>query len=104
MLYDGAIRFLYGAAAALRDGRRSDCREKLRRAQAIIDELNRTLDMSQGQIPWNLRNLYGFCSRHMIDSTLNANPDGYEDVARLLAQLRDAWAQIGSPAEPVSVA
>jgi flagellar protein FliS len=94
MLYDGAIRFLYSAAAAAREGRRADCREKLGRAQAIIAELNRSLDMSHGQIPRNLRNIYGFCSRHLIDSTLNGNPDGYEEVAKLLAELREAWEQI----------
>ncbi len=93
MLYDGAIRFLYAGAAAAREGRRDVARDRLRRAQAVIDELNRSLDMSQGQIARNLRDLYTFGSRHLIDSTLNGNPDGYEEVARLLAELRDAWAQ-----------
>src|SRR5262249_54660797 len=50
LLYDGAIRFLYAAATSAREGRREIAREKLRRAQAIIDELNRTLDMNQGEI------------------------------------------------------
>ena len=93
MLYDGAIRFLYAGAAAAREGRRDVARDRLRRAQAVIDELNRSLDMSQGQIPRNLRDLYNFCSRHLIDSTLNGNPDGYEQVAKLLSELRDAWDQ-----------
>ena len=93
MLYDGAIRFLYAGATAAREGRRDVARDRLRRAQAIIDELNRSLDMSQGQIARNLRDLYNFCSRHLIDSTLNANPDGYEQVAKLLSELREAWEQ-----------
>jgi flagellar protein FliS len=93
MLYDGAIRFLYAGAAAAREGRRDIARDRLRRAQAIIDELNRSLDMSQGQIARNLRDLYNFCSRHLIDSTLNANPAGYEEVAKLLSELREAWDQ-----------
>jgi flagellar protein FliS len=70
MLYDGAIRY-----------------------QAIIDELNRSLDMRQGPIARNLRDLYSFCSRHLIESTLNGNPAGYEEVAKLLAELREAWDQ-----------
>jgi flagellar protein FliS len=93
MLYDGAIRFLYAGAAAAREGRRDVARDRLRRAQAVIDELNRSLDMSQGQIARNLRDLYSFCSRHLIDSTLNGNPEGYEEIARLLAELREAWDQ-----------
>lgn len=108
MLYDGAIRFLNQAAAGLRAGHRGVAREKLRRAQAIIDELTRALDMRQGgDIAINLRLLYGFCSRHMIDSTLHADPDGYEKVAELLADLRDSWDAIASgqaqvPSERVS--
>src|SRR3954453_22245985 len=93
MLYDGAIRFLYAAAAAAREGRRDVARDRLRRAQAVIDELNRSLDMSQGQIARNLRALYSFCSRHLIDSTAGANPAGYEEVARMLSELREAWEQ-----------
>ena len=93
MLYDGAIRFLYAGAAAAREGRRDVARDRLRRAQAVIDELNRSLDMSQGEIARNLRDIYSFCSRHLIESTLNANPAGYEEVARLLSELREAWDQ-----------
>ncbi|HEX4521679.1 MAG TPA: flagellar export chaperone FliS [Gaiellaceae bacterium] len=96
MLYDGAIRYLYAAAAAAREGRRDVARDRLRRAQAIIDELNRSLDMRQGAIARNLRDLYGFCSRHLIDSTLNGNAVGYEEVAKLLAELREAWDQCGA--------
>jgi flagellar secretion chaperone FliS len=93
MLYDGAIRFLYAGAAAAREGRRDVARDRLRRAQAVIDELNRSLDMSQGEIARNLRDLYSFCSRHIIDSTAKADPSGYEEVAKLLSELREAWEQ-----------
>jgi flagellar protein FliS len=108
MLYDGAIRFLTQAAAALRGGRRDVTREKLRRAQAILDELNRALDMQRGgDIAINLRSLYTFCSRHIIDSTLHADPEGYEKVAELLGGLRESWDAIASrqadvPAERIS--
>jgi flagellar protein FliS len=99
MLYDGAIRFLYQAATALRAGRRDVTREKLRRSQAILDELTRSLDFRQGEVAVNLRNIYSYCSRHMIDSTLHADPDGYEQVAELLAGLRESWAEIESASE-----
>jgi flagellar protein FliS len=96
MLYDGAIRFLNQAAAGLRAGHRGLAREKLRRAQAILDELTRSLDMRQGDVAVNLRSVYSFCSRHMIESTLHADPAGYEKVAELLAGLRESWEAIAS--------
>jgi flagellar protein FliS len=107
MLYDGAIRFLSQAAAGARAGQRVAAREKLRRAQAIIDELTRSLDMGQGEVAFNLRQVYSFCSRHMIESTLQGDPAGYEKVAELLAGLRESWNTIASgpaeaPAERIS--
>ena len=101
MLYDGAIRFLHQSAAALRAGRRDTARERLRRAQAVIDELSRSLDMSQGEIAVGLRAIYSFCSRHLIDSTLHADPAGYEKVAELLSGLRESWAEIEKSVEHV---
>jgi flagellar protein FliS len=102
MLYDGAIRFLHQSAAALRAGRRDTARERLRRAQAVIDELSRSLDMSQGEIAVGLRAIYSFCSRHLIDSTLHADPAGYEKVAELLSGLRESWAEIEKSVEHAS--
>ncbi len=101
MLYDGAIRFLHQSAAALRAGRRDTARERLRRAQAVIDELSRSLDMSQGEVAVGLRAIYSFCSRHLIDSTLHADPAGYEKVAELLSGLRESWAEIEKSVEHV---
>ena len=51
MLYDGANRFLTQSAIAMRDGRAGLAGEKLRRAEAIIDELLATLDMSAARSP-----------------------------------------------------
>jgi flagellar protein FliS len=99
MLYDGAIRFLRQSAAALRAGERAQARDRLQRAQAVIDELNNSLDMSQGEVAANLRNIYLFCSRHLIDSTLNADADGYERVAELLSGLRESWHEVANSAE-----
>ena len=47
MLYDGAIRFLFQAAAAMREGARATAVERLDRGEAIVDHLLATLDMSR---------------------------------------------------------
>jgi len=96
MLYDGAIRFIRQAAAALGDGRRDVARTRLRRAEAIIEELNVTLDMSQGELPERLRSIYLFCRRHLRESLLADDPRGFETVAGLLAELRESWAKLAS--------
>jgi flagellar protein FliS len=94
MLYDGAIRFLRQGAAALSQGDRTTGRERIRKAEAIIDELNITLDMSQGDIAEKLRSIYLFCKRHLMESSLKDDAAGVEAVIRLLAELRESWAAI----------
>ena len=94
MLYDGAIRFLTQAVHAQRAGNASRFRESLRRGEAIIAELNRTLDMSQGEVAERLRAIYMFCKRHLIEAQLQFDPTRIERVIELLSELRESWEAI----------
>ena len=96
MLYDGAIRFLTIGAVALRNGDHVQARERIRRAEAIIDELNYSLDMSHGAIPKQLRSIYLFCKRHLVQSSIQKDPAGVEAVIGLLRRLwNDAYRSAG---------
>src|SRR4030095_2691211 len=99
MLYDGAIRFLNQSAAAMREGQRDRSREKMRRAEAIVDELNVSLDMSYGEIPQRLREIYMFCKRTLHTANVRAEPAGIEAVTRLLSELRESWDEIAAKAD-----
>jgi flagellar protein FliS len=94
MLYDGAVRFLVQSAAAMRAGQIAQARDRMRRAEAIVDELNLSLDMTQGEIPEQLRSIYLFCKRHLIQAGIDQNADAVEAVARMLSELRASWAEI----------
>ncbi|HVV58517.1 MAG TPA: flagellar export chaperone FliS [Gaiellaceae bacterium] len=105
MLYDGAIRFLRQSAEAMRVGSRERSRNRMRRAEMIIDELNMTLDMSHGEIPARLRSIYLFCKRQLIQANIESDPSKIDGVVGLLAELREAWDQIaGSSSELVATA
>jgi flagellar protein FliS len=99
MLYDGAIRFLRQSSEAMRVGNREQARDRMRRAEAIIDELNYTLDMSYGQVPENLRLIYNFCKRQLVKANLESDPQSIDAVSRMLAELRESWARIAERAE-----
>ena len=77
MLYDGCLRFLIQAAYAMREGdQRRVAGDRLRRAEAIIDELHATLDMEQGGvIASRLQGIYVFCSRHLLEAAWSATRD-----------------------------
>ncbi|HEY1370791.1 MAG TPA: flagellar export chaperone FliS [Gaiellaceae bacterium] len=94
MLYDGAIRFLAQSAECMRAGRREQAHTKLRRAEAIIDELNRSLDMSYGEIPSRLRSIYLFSKRQLIQAHVHSDPQPVEHVGKLLSELRESWDSI----------
>jgi flagellar protein FliS len=94
MLYDGANRFLTQSAIAMRESRPAVAGEKLRRAEAIIDELLATLDMSVGEIAEQLQALYVFFKEHLSAARLEQSADKVEQVARLMRELRSAWATI----------
>jgi flagellar secretion chaperone FliS len=94
MLYDGANRFLTQSAVAMREGRAGIAGEKLRRAEAIIDELLATLDLSVGEVAERLQALYLFFQEHLMAARLRQDPGKVDEVARLMRELRSAWAGI----------
>ena len=98
MLYDGAIRFLTQAAEAMRAGHRERARERMRRAEAVIDELNLSLDMSHGEIPQRLRSLYLFAKRQIVLSNLRGDPVHLDRLVPLLGELRESWARLADEA------
>jgi flagellar secretion chaperone FliS len=104
MLYDGAIGSLRQSAVAMRAGDRERARARMRKAEAIIDELNISLDMSVGELPDRLRSIYHFCKRQLIHANVETDPAAIDTVAGLLAELRDGWEQAARSSEPVNAA
>jgi flagellar secretion chaperone FliS len=94
MLYDGAIRFFFQAAAALREDARTTALDRLDRGEAIIDHLLATLDMSAGEVAQRLEGIYVFCKRLLIEARLERDAQKVDLVRGYLSELRDAWAQI----------
>ena len=94
MLYDGAIRFLFQAAAALREDTRATALERLDRGEAIVDHLLATLDMSAGEVAERLEGVYVFCKRLLLEARLERDAEKIDLARGYLAELRESWAQI----------
>jgi flagellar protein FliS len=94
MLYDGCLRFLHQSAHALREGDRTLSLSRMRRAEAIIDELTVTLDHERGgQIASRLHGIYVFCRRHLLEAWRESDPEKIDQVIGLLGELREAWTE-----------
>jgi flagellar secretion chaperone FliS len=96
MLYDGARRFLFQAATAMRDGDVPAAHERLRRAEKIVEHLLATLDMSQGEISERLEAIYVFCLEQLSEGRMQQDASRLDVVGELLDELRDAWAQLAA--------
>jgi flagellar protein FliS len=94
MLYDGAHRFLYQAAAAMRAGNIELTHTKLRRGENIIVHLRETLDLSQGDVAERLAAIYEFFLRHLGEARMQLDASKVEEVISLLGELRESWATI----------
>ena len=97
MLYDGATKFLRRAREATSERDASIKRESISRALAIIAELQNTLDMDAGgDIAASLDALYLFVRQRLLDANLGGDPAAIDESLRVLAPLRDAWAEIAN--------
>jgi flagellar secretion chaperone FliS len=95
MLYDGCLRFLFQSAHALRENDRATSLGRMRRAEAIIDELTVTLDFERGgEIASRLQGIYIFCRRHLSEAWSEGDAAKIDEVIALLGELRATWAEI----------
>jgi len=104
LLYDGIIRFLRQADVAIGEGAIAHSNERIGRAEAIIDELHATLDMDQGKIAENLEGIYVFWKRCLWEIRLQRDREKLARVIRMVASMRDAWAQAAQSVETPSAA
>jgi flagellar secretion chaperone FliS len=96
MLFQGALLAIANAKNGML---RKDIAAKgaaISHAISIIDEgLNASLDKNVGgELAHNLSSLYEYMSMRLITANLKNDVDALEEVARLLADLKDAWDSI----------
>ena len=92
MLYDGLLRFLREAEAAMAAKDRKKSGEKISRAQAIIAQLLASLDPAQAPaLCQHLQSVYVFCMQHILRANIEQDPAKLAEVTRILSPLRDAW-------------
>lgn len=101
MLFDGAIAATADAAAQLAENRIAGKGKAISNAIRIIEEgLKASLDpKGGGEIAESLGELYDYMSRRLLLSSLRNDVAGLAEVARLLTELREAWAAIGASPE-----
>lgn len=92
MCYEGAIDNL---KVAIQKYQANDYEGKYRaidKAEDIIDELRCSLDFKKGGvIAGNLESLYNYMSRRILQSDVNKDISGLNEVVGMLEELKSAW-------------
>lgn len=97
MLFDGALRNLATALAGFAiEGvgpRIEQINNQLLKAQAILRELQTSLDLrAGGEFARTMWALYDFMNDRLLAANLAKDPEPVRVVEKLLGEVRDAWA------------
>jgi len=92
MLYEGMVKFLKQGILYNDQKNIEKTSNSIIRAQAIVNELNATLDETY-DISRNLSDIYCFMSARLIDANLEKNTDIIKEVLGFAEELRDTWKQ-----------
>jgi flagellar protein FliS len=102
MLFDGAITFIGVALQAIA---RSDYELKgkmISKSIAVINGLKDCLDMSHGELPSNLHDLYEYMVEKLFQANLTSDVEAIKEIQLLLKTVRESWAQIPSQMHQIS--
>lgn len=95
LMYQRAIASVADAREHLREGRIRERVQAITRAHAILSELLISLDMDQApQLAGNLRRLYCYMQKRLLEATFNQMDGPLEETGRLLSTLADAWQEV----------
>lgn len=105
MLFDGALLQVRTAGIAIGH---KDIPAKgtaiSKAVEIIINGLKVSLDMSAGgELAQRLAALYDYMSDRLLYANLHNSQPALDEVAGLLASLREAWAEIRSKVQPATV-
>lgn len=92
MLYDGVLARIGGARLAMESGDVAAAHIALGKAQAIVTELDVTLDRERGgDVAVNLGRLYAYCSERLVAANVAKDPEPLDEVVDVFAGLRESW-------------
>jgi len=104
LLYEGTIRFIDNALAALNDKKLDVVNNNLLRAQDIVTELALSINFDAGDLASKMYNLYMYFNRKLVEANIRKDSEPMLEVRAMLSSLLDAWRQIAdkTPVRPQS--
>jgi flagellar protein FliS len=102
LLYDGALSRIAEARQRFLAGDKVYGGIAVAKAQAIIAELKKSLNLEEGKdIAANLDRLYQYIYDVLVKSLLEHRTEPLDEAARVLSELRGAWAEVAKQCKEV---
>jgi flagellar protein FliS len=96
LMFEALLDRLALARGHMERGRAGPKGEALSRAIALFEALSASLDLEQGgDIAVNLRALYDYAMRRLLDANLRNDTAALDEVAGLVREVKSAWDAIG---------
>jgi flagellar protein FliS len=100
MLYNGAIKHVEEGKRAIAAQDLRATHDHLLRAQEIVTELRGALDLTAGEIAFNLDRIYDYLHRLLVQANLKKYAAPLDECLTHLRDLRDTWAEISARPAP----
>ena len=98
LMLGGALERVVTAIGAMERNETAETGESIGKAISIVDSLRVSLDADKGgEIAENLRQLYDYIMRRLLEASVSQQPGLLSEVASLLKEIKTAWDEI--PAE-----
>ncbi len=95
MCYEKAVQSLNKARTFGEDEQHEEKAKMVQKVMDIINELQGCLNFENGgQIAKNLDAIYSYLTRRLIDGEVHRDITSYEEVAGIMTELKEAWAEI----------
>ncbi|HET8755003.1 MAG TPA: flagellar export chaperone FliS [Solirubrobacteraceae bacterium] len=96
LMFEALLDRLALARGHMERGRTGPKGEALSRAIALFEALSASLDLERGgDIAVNLRALYDYAMRRLLDANLRNDTAALDEVAGLVREVKSAWDAIG---------
>ena len=93
MLYDGAIKFLNIAEAAIEKNDVEKAHTNIVKTEKIIEYLRATLDMSYA-VAQDFENMYSYIDRRLVEANLSKDIEIIKEVNTHMHAIRDNWIEV----------
>ena len=100
LLYEGALSRIAQGHQRLQEKDRLQAGLAISKAQAIVGELQQSLNMEAGgDIAENLSRLYAYLHDLLVKAMIESQVEPLEEAANLLNELRTAWVEVAKQAK-----